>query len=149
METSASFEARSAPSSYPTTSQSGYRAALDRATGNKRIPAAPHSQGDRRGGQFRWLGANPGPSCLLNRESSPSRDLRGICTSLYRQLPTEWRISRRHSKVRLINGLACTRVKEKGPTPRMVEIEGVGLCTNRLHRLPLLMDLFSAVQKND
>jgi hypothetical protein len=38
---------------------------------------------------------------------------------------------------------ACTRVKEKGPTPRMVEIEGVGLCTNRLHRLPLLMDLFN------
>ena len=28
METSASFEARSAPSSYPTTSQSGFRATL-------------------------------------------------------------------------------------------------------------------------
>ena len=46
METSASFEARSASSSYPTASQSGFCAALRRPTGNSRVRAAFCTRGD-------------------------------------------------------------------------------------------------------
>ena len=58
METSASFEARSAPSSYPTSSQSGFCAAPPRPDGRASIRGAPATDRCHHRGNPRHRGLN-------------------------------------------------------------------------------------------
>ena len=83
METSASFEARSAPSSYPTSRQSGFCASLHKAGQNRRIRAglcqrkgpgeAANSDSRAMVRNFSPLTGEPGPFTRFSGKSRASR----------------------------------------------------------------------------